>query len=189
MDSVFNHILDDNENILWQEKPYFLLFIFNFSHLLTGFGALLLYVIFGSDHLTVLNDIAQYILLVYFLAPIIYLTAVYPNTFYAITNRRVIFRGGFFGVDYSSIDYDAIQTAAVNVNPLEKIFRVGTIQIYSGQRNHKGTDVAQNICAIPFPYETYKKMKSTAVDIKSDISYPNKLRPEDNPGYKSKYKK
>jgi membrane protein YdbS with pleckstrin-like domain len=189
MDSVFTHVLDDDEIILWQEKPYFLLFVFNFQHLLVGFGALFLYLIFGSNQLPALNDIALFILLVYFFAPIIYLAAVYPNTFYAITNRRVMLRGGFFGVDYSSIDYDSIQTASVNVNPLEKIFRVGTIQIYSGQRNHKGTDVAQNICAIPFPYETYKKMKSTAVDIKSDISYPNKLRPEDNPGYNSKYKK
>jgi hypothetical protein len=34
-----------------------------------------------------------------------------------------------------------------------------------------------------------KKMKSIAVDIKSDINYPNKLRPEDNPGYNSKYEK
>jgi hypothetical protein len=100
-----------------------------------------------------------------------------------------MFRGGFFGVDYASIDYDSIQNAAVNVNPLEKLFRVGTIKVFSGQRDHNGINVAQNICCIPFPYETYKKMKSIAVDIKSDINYPNKLRPEDNPGYNSKYEK
>tara|TARA_R100001377_G_C3160149_1_gene99423 strand:+ start:225 stop:794 length:570 start_codon:yes stop_codon:yes gene_type:complete len=189
MDSVFTHVLDDDEKILWQEKPYFLLFVLNFSHLLIGFGALSLYLIFGSDEIKILNDIVHFILLIYFFAPIIYLIAVYPNTFYALTNRRVMFRGGFFGVDYASIDYDSIQNAAVNVNPLEKIFRVGTIQVFSGQRDHNGTNVAHNICCIPFPYETYKKMKSIAIDIKSDISYPNKLRPEDNPGYNSKYKK
>jgi hypothetical protein len=35
--------------------------------------------------------------------------------------------------------------------------------------------------------EVFKMVKQTSVDIKTDYNYPNALRPETNPGYKTKY--
>ena len=35
-------------------------------------------------------------------------------------------------------------------------------------------------------YEVYKKIQKIIVDIQTDIEHPNALRPEENPGYKSK---
>jgi hypothetical protein len=41
--------------------------------------------------------------------------------------------------------------------------------------------------AIPNPYDVFKQLKKTAVDIKTDFNYPNAFRPEKNPGYNTKY--
>ena len=38
------------------------------------------------------------------------------------------------------------------------------------------------------PYFIYSQLKKIANDIKQDILYPNALRPEENPGYKTSYK-
>ena len=37
------------------------------------------------------------------------------------------------------------------------------------------------------PYDIFKKVKEVMVDIKTDYNYPNALRPDTNPGYKTKY--
>jgi len=186
MDSVFKHILYDNERILWQEKPYFPLFIVNFNDLL----AIAVSVLLCSFLLSGMDESTQIILIIFFFiffVPMIYRYFVYPNTYYALTNRRIIFRSGFMGIDYKSVDYDCILNAECNVNPLENIFGVGTIRVFNGEFCERGP-TTNDMRAIPFPYETYKRMKSIAMDIKSDINFPNKLRPEDNPGYHSKYR-
>ena len=36
--------------------------------------------------------------------------------------------------------------------------------------------------------EVYLKIQKIVMDIQTDIEYPNALRPEENPGYKTKYK-
>jgi len=44
------------------------------------------------------------------------------------------------------------------------------------------------ISNIPDPYEVFKLFKKVSHDVRTDIEYPNKLRPKTNPGYKSDYK-
>jgi hypothetical protein len=42
--------------------------------------------------------------------------------------------------------------------------------------------------AIENPYAVFKQLKQVSMDIRTDIQYPNQYRPEDNPGYKTKYR-
>ena len=37
-------------------------------------------------------------------------------------------------------------------------------------------------------FEVYKLIQQTAVDITTDRQFPNQLRPEENPGYRTRYK-
>jgi hypothetical protein len=54
--------------------------------------------------------------------------------------------------------------------------------------NDNGTRALYNVFrAIENPYEVFKAIKQVSLDIKTDMNYPNDLRPEDNQGYKTKY--
>lgn len=117
---------------------------------------------------------------------------VYRNTYYGYSNKRILHRTGFFGIDFKTVDYDKIQNIEVNVNPLERLFNVGSIKIFSGEII-QSRDTAQShytiFKAIKDPYDVFKKIKEVSIDIKTDWSYPNVLRPEENPGYKTDYRK
>ena len=115
------------------------------------------------------------------------LILVHKNTFYTITNKRVMMRSGFWGIDFNAIDYDKISDVQVTINPLENILGVGTIRISAGKVNNKGNPLTNDFIAVKNPYEVFKQIKTVMVDVKTDWNYPNKLRPEDNPGYNTKY--
>lgn len=201
----FNSIKDTDESIFWTGTPKFIPF------LATGIPFLIFGCIWGAI------DIFGFILPmgsvnaggqgipVGFMIPffalhmfpfygsilnIIRLALVYRNTVYSITNKRVMIRTGFMGIDYTSVDYDRIVDIEVNVNPLEKLFNVGSILIFSGDiasTRNGSRRVTKNFRAIENPYEVYRKIKQITVDVKTDWNYPNNLRPINNPGYNTEY--
>jgi len=125
---------------------------------------------------------------------------VFKNTWYAFTNKRVLFRSGFWGTSFTMVDYDKIQDISVKVNPFENLCSVGTVKFFSG-----GVRSSNNFAffasfgdenksydkfiAIREPYKVFKAVKEVEVDIKTDFNFPNKLRPDENPGYNTEYKK
>lgn len=118
---------------------------------------------------------------------LIHLFLVHGNTCYAITNKRLMMRSGFWGTDFKSLDYDQIVEIDVTVNPVENSLGVGTIQAFSGNTSSKGTRIYDYLVGIKNPYEVFKMIKEISVDIKTDWNYPNALRPEINPGYQTSY--
>jgi membrane protein YdbS with pleckstrin-like domain len=194
----FDSIKDDDEEILWVSKPIFIPYFFHGWKELLGilFVAIWLFGWFYSG-----NDN-------HFLPPIFIwgfaiislLSSAYhflerllsfSNTAYGFTNKRVIIRTGFIGTDFKSIDYDKISDIEVNVNIIERIFNVGTIRFFSGRtitdRNNATAKLYDAWFSIENPYQVFKMVKQTSVDIKTDFNYPNALRPESNPGYRTKY--
>jgi hypothetical protein len=115
------------------------------------------------------------------------LVLVHKNTFYAITNKRLMLRSGFWGIDFNALDYDKISDIQVTVNPLENMLGVGTIRISTGKTTSKGSSLTDDFIGVANPYEVFKKIKTVMVDVKTDWNYPNKFRPQDNPGYNTKY--
>jgi len=112
------------------------------------------------------------------------LVLVHKNTAYAITTRRAMFRGGVWGVSYESVDFDQITDLQVNVGPLERSIGAGTITISIAGLN---SNARKNFTAVSDPYEVFKEIKKVSLDVKTDFEYPNQLRPETNPGYKTAY--
>lgn len=192
----FGGIKDDNEEILWTGKPKFIPFIFSgiVGGIVTMSFAILWLITAREWNPT--SDSFSYLWL-FGLIPIVvaainFLNKLfsYSNTVYAFTDKRVMMRSGFIGIGFKTIDYDKISDIEVSVSVVESMFKVGTIKFYSGRTQiDEGNTVKlyDNWNAIENPYEVFKMVKQTSLNIKTDFTYPNALRPDSNPGYNTKY--
>lgn len=85
------------------------------------------------------------------------------KTVYAWTNKRVLIRTGFIGVDYKSLDLQMVGALAVNVNVADKMMRKNTGTIAFGSMASPLT--TQNAARFNFsyvrdPYQVYKEVKA-----------------------------
>lgn len=105
----------------------------------------------------------------------------YRNINYYLTNKRIIVRSGIIGIDYKFLFYPDIATVNVKVGIFDRMFKVGDVYIRSA---------TQAICLedIDSPYQYSSRIQQVINDIKSDISFPNDLRPKENHGYNTDYK-
>lgn len=164
--------------LIWGSFDYF--FIAQFSKAENGTGMMKFVIPFMALHLfpfwaSILN--------------IIRLVLVHKNTYYAVTNKRLMMRSGFWGIDFVSLDYDKIADIEVRVNPIENLLGVGTIQAFSGNMSSRGVRLYDKFIGIEKPYEIFKQIKEVSVDVKTDWNFPNAIRPAVNPGYQTKYDK
>lgn len=126
--------------------------------------------------------------------PPIYNLLVYKKTYNAITNRRVIIQKGVIGRDFEFLDFDKITSANVNVGLFDKLFggNTGSILVSTPSSFTQGRNgpvpTPTALRNIVNPYEVYKFFEKVSYDTKTDIEYPNQLRPENNPGYHTNYK-
>ena len=193
----FESVKDNDEEILWTGKPTFI------PYVLSGLGIGLYMIGFGIVVLIItlnvkpeIDSTGGYAWLLGFL-PLLqglytFLKKLFSfsNTAYAYSNKRVMMRTGFIGTDFKTIDYDKISDLEVTVNVVERMYNVGSIRFFSGRtQTDEGNTTKLYDCwfAIENPYEVFKLVKQTSVDIKTDFNYPNAMRPETNPGYNTKY--
>jgi|694.fasta_scaffold45352_4 hypothetical protein len=195
----FDAVLDQDEKVLWVGNPTWIPF------LLSGLPLLVFGLIWGSfDYFVIILHMghgkgAPMGFMVPFFALHLFplwlgvgnmlrLCLVFGNTCYAFTNKRIMLRTGFWGIDFKSIDFDRLQETDVTVNPLENLLGVGTIKMFSGGVTAKGAPTFNYFIGIDHPYEVYKQLKTVTVDVKTDWNYPNALRPGENKGYNTDYK-
>ncbi len=196
--SPLTQILDKDEAVLWSGRP----------HPAPFFASGIPFLIFGLcwgafdyfgfiRHMVSRPNAESAIMIPFFalhlfpfwlaLANFVRLPVVYRNTVYALTNRRVIIQGGFWGLSFQSIDYDQIQETTVSIGPVEKMVGCGSVRIFSGRTSAKGANIYDSFTGIDHPYDVYKQLKQVSVDIKTDWNYPNAMRPAQNPGYTTGY--
>ena len=106
----------------------------------------------------------------------------HKNLEYVFTNKRIIIRSGIIGIDFKNIYYSEIQSVNLKVGLIDKMLKVGDIYIKSKNNSEVLFDITD-------PYFITQKLQEIVIDIKTDIEFPNGLRPEENPGYKTKYTK
>src|SRR5690606_12527937 len=119
----------DNERIIWVEKPQFVPFIF--SEFLDWGTVILVLICFGialfaKTSGSYVGWIFAAALLGKSLYNLIYRTLSYTNTYYGYSDKRVLIRNGFIGIDYKIVDYDKIFDTQVTVSVIEKLYGVGT---------------------------------------------------------------
>jgi membrane protein YdbS with pleckstrin-like domain len=192
----FQAVRDHDEQILWTGKPKIVPF------LATGIPFLVIGFAWGAfdyfGFIRNMNGIPSGFAIPFFalhlfpfwgsILNMVRLFLVHGNTQYAFSNKRMMMRSGFWGTDFKAIDYDQISDIEVNVNPIEKMYQVGTVRAYSGRTTSKGGRIYDKFIAVPDPYHVFKRLKEVSCDIKTDWNYPNALRPEANSGYGTEYR-
>ncbi|MBI2888431.1 MAG: PH domain-containing protein [Candidatus Liptonbacteria bacterium] len=201
-------VLDANEKVFWEGTPSFWPFLLGGSIITTIFGlfwmvflipfiAVAVYdIIFGSHifgfGILLLPHFWVGVVLVIGIP--IYQILLFKHVRYAITDKRVILQKGVIGRDFEVVDFDQITNAEVNVGLFDKLCggkNTGSILISTAG---SFTYVRRGAVPKPYtmrnienPYEVFKFVKKVSHDVKTDIQYPNKLRPNENPGYGTNY--
>ncbi|MBR0294477.1 MAG: PH domain-containing protein [Bacilli bacterium] len=106
----------------------------------------------------------------------------YKNISYVFTDKRIIIRSGIIGIDFKYLYYADISSVEVKVSILDRIFKVGDLHIKSATQTAVLDDIKS-------PYIYANKIMEITRDLKADLNYPNDLRPKENHGYNTKYKK
>ena len=192
-------IIGKDEQILWRGKPNRKAYIF--SSIFSMFPFALIWLLFDSVFIVAMfatNAFSQMpvgaiigivIFFAFHLTPvwiwignIITASKGYKNLEYVFTNKRIIIRSGIIGIDFKNIYYSEIQSVNLKIGLIDKMLKVGDIYI-------KSKNSSQVLFDISDPYFITQKLQEIVIDIKTDIEFPNGLRPEENPGYNTKYTK
>lgn len=195
--NTIDDVLDGNEKVLWRGAPNSKSYVG--ASVLKMLPIALIWLIFDSTFIVFISigmSQGQIPLAVLgFVIPffILHLTPVWiwlantikaikevRNLEYAITDKRVIIRSGVIGIDFKFILYTEIDSVNVKVGLIDKIFKVGDIYINASVNSGVLWDV-------PNPYGIGTALQKVTTDIKSDIHFPNAMRPDNNPGYKTGY--
>ena len=111
----------------------------------------------------------------------------WKNTKYYVTDKRIVIKNGFVGESFQTIYYKDIKNVNMHVGIFDKLLGVGDIRFELGSMSNTATSSATFLDLENY-MEIYPKLQKIVLDIQTDIEFPNALRPEDNPGYKTKYK-
>ncbi|NLR94103.1 PH domain-containing protein [Flammeovirga agarivorans] len=174
--SKFDLVKDNDEQILWENKPEFIPFILvGLYQILSGLiipGVILIINYFGDFDRNM--DSGYWFLMVVFIAPIIsglyqifYNIFNYSNTSFALTNKRVMFSSGYSFVDFKTIDLDKILELETKTNFIDNIFKVGTIRFFSGRtKSDEGntTKLYDEWSSIKEVLSIYKMVKQVSSD-------------------------
>ncbi len=206
-----DRILDPNEQVLWEGKPAlwpyvltgslpsFLFGIVWFLFLSPFLSAGLFLNVAGEGMVTASVNLflLPFVLIGLFLLfgiPLLKILG-YKNLYYAITGKRIIIQSGIIGRDFSYVDFDQIASTEVQVGFWDKTIGggSGSIAFFAqgvGEHDRRGnfTATPHTLANIANPYDVFKFFKKLSHDVKTDIEYPNKLRPSENPGYTTEWK-
>lgn len=186
-------ILAPNEKILWQGKPQFFPFIFS-SLPIFVFGLIFALIPAAGMGFSSAALLVPHVWIGLILGPgvLLYSILVHRHIQYVITDKRTLIQKGLIGRDYVGIEHDQVTSTRVNVGLGDKLFgdNSGTVLIThaGGQVSKKGSPRPEGLVSITDPYAVYSMLNQTSHDVRTDIQYPNALRPSENKGYKTEYK-
>lgn len=190
-------MVGNDETILYEGKPDKRCFIFE-----SIFNPLLpVAVIWGVIDLGILgfasggfNPVLTPFMLFHMMPVWIYLSGVvfsfrkYKNTYYIVTDHGVYISSGIFTMNLEAKTFAELSRVNLHRGVFDQMFHVGDIQITTNQITRKNMPAVLSINSISNYAEVYQIVKKLQKDIYSDIMYPNDLRPEENHGYKTKYR-
>ena len=194
--------LAEDEQELWSAKPKKSAFIINnivrmmpVALIWLLFDSFIIYVFISSGAikemvLPIIIFFAFHLLPVWiWLGNIITASKKWKNTKYYVTDKRIIIQTGIIGASYDTIYYKDIKNVSLKIGVIDKLLKVGDIYIDTGSiLTSSSKNVMMTILDVENPYEIYGKLQNIVLDIQTDIEFPNAYRPDENPGYNTKYK-
>ncbi|MGI6745113.1 MAG: Bacterial membrane flanked domain protein [Firmicutes bacterium ADurb.Bin300] len=193
-------LLMENEQVLWSGKPKKNAFIINKSLVMMPFA--LLWFCFDAFFIGTMASTGSMKKMWLFIIPFfafhlmpvwIWLWNVlsanrqWKNTEYAVTDKRIIIRGGVLGYNFQNIYYTEINSVDLHVGIIDRMLGVGDIIVNPVVKTAQKSR-SPAILDIENPYELFGKIQKTVLDIQTDIHYPNELRPNQNRGYDTEYR-
>ena len=187
-------VLTDGEKILWRGKPNKASYIWAavlkmmpIALLWLAFDGAFIYMMLTTDQAP--TEMTWFIIPFFaiHLAPvwiwignIVKAVGEIRNIEYAITDKRVIIRSGLIGIDFKFINHTEIDSVNVKVSFVDKLCNVGDVYINS-------TSNSAVLFDLDNPYNIAKNLQKLSYDVKTDVQYPNALRPDENNGYGTVY--
>ena len=123
-----------------------------------------------------------------YLAGVVFAVRKYKNTYYIVTDHAVYVSGGIFTMNLETKTFAELSRVNLHRGIFDQIFHVGDVLITTNQFTRKGMPAVIGINSISEYSKLFQLVKKLQKDIYSDIMYPNDLRPEENHGYKTKYR-
>lgn len=201
---MIKELLDPGEDIVWEGKPDKVTYVIGFPFMyLFAFGwlAFVIFFLWGISGTGAPPGLALLLIpfFLLYLMPVwvtvggvIYRLINWKYKNYVITEKRVYIESGIIGRDVKTIAFSDIREPEVRVGFIERFRNCGSINLtpYLAMRNsgNQGVMTRGTLQHISDPYVVYKLIKQMSLDIKSDMEYPNALRPEENPGYNTEYR-
>jgi len=123
-----------------------------------------------------------------YLSGVIFSFRKYKNTYYIVTDHAVYISSGIFTMNLEAKTFAELSRVNLHRGVFDQMFHVGDIQITTNQMTNKNMPAILHINSISNYAEVYQLVKKLQKDIYSDIMYPNDLRPQENHGYRTKYR-
>ncbi|MBO5445910.1 PH domain-containing protein [bacterium] len=119
----------------------------------------------------------------------------YQHTEYIVTDKGVYISGGLFSYTCEMKPFSELSRVNIHRGIIDQMIGVGDVvltsnnvaDMYGGVRKSR-VFPGIRICDIPDYQNVFTLIKQLQTDIYTDTMYPNDLRPEENHGYKTKYK-
>lgn len=123
-----------------------------------------------------------------YLAGVIFSFRRYKNTYYIVTDHAVYISSGIFTMNLETKTFAELSRVNLHRGIFDQMFHVGDVQLTTNQVTRKGTPAAMGINSISDYTKVFQLVKKLQKDIYADTMYPNDLRPEENHGYRTKYR-
>lgn len=123
-----------------------------------------------------------------YLAGVLFSVKRYKNTYYIVTDHAVYISGGIFTMNLETKTFAELSRVSLHRGIFDQLFHVGDVQLTTDQFTRRGIPAVMGINSISDYTEVFKLVKKLQKDIYADTMYPNDLRPEENHGYRTKYR-
>lgn len=186
--------LVEGENLIWSSKPKKSAFLINQIFIMMPVA--LIWLLFDSFFIITFIKTGEINEMLFFIIPffafhlmpvwiwlgnILSANKRWKNTKYFITDKRIIIQNGFIAENHQTVYYKDIENVFLRRGIIDKLLKVGDIYFDSKKKSGIAFLDVEN------PSVIYKKLQKVVLDIQTDIEYPNALRPDNNPGYNTKY--
>ena len=123
-----------------------------------------------------------------YLSGVIFAFRKYKNTYYIVTDHAIYISSGIFTMNLETKTFAEMSRVNLHRGIFDQMFHVGDIHITTNQLTRKNMPAILQINSISNYAEVFRLVKKLQKDIYSDVMYPNDLRPEENHGYRTKYR-
>jgi hypothetical protein len=165
--NAFEPVLASGEAVAWTGRPHFV------PYLISGVPLLVVGCLWGAFDLNFIrhmhgSEMIGFALpffalhLFPFWGSILYmlwLLTSFRNVVYAITNQRVILRGGAFAPSFKSYDFKEIDQLTVSSGPFESMVNAGSVQFATGKTTSRGVAITAQIRGVDQAYDVFKQLR------------------------------